>query len=199
MIRMWRTFLPLLLLALLAGPAAAQFSDSFNFLKAVRDRDAAAAKTLLDKPGTTVVNTRDLGTGETALHIVTRRKDPPWMGFLLQHGANPDSRDKQGETPLTIAAGTGFTEGVRIMLAGKANIDGSNGRGQTALFRAVQARDVATVKLLLELGANADIAETQTGLSARDLAASDPRAGPIGKLLADAPRRQKAATTGPTL
>jgi ankyrin repeat protein len=198
MIRKWRTFLSLLCLALLAGPAAAQFSDSFNFLKAVRDSDAPAAKALLDKPGTTVVNTRDLGTGETALHIATKRKDPPWMGFLLQHGANPEFRDKQGETPLTIAAGANFPDGVRILLAGKANIDGSNSRGQTALFRAVQARDINTVKLLLELGANPDIAEIQTGQSARDLALNDPRAGPIGKLLADAPRRTKASGAGPS-
>ncbi|MDW8415289.1 MAG: ankyrin repeat domain-containing protein [Thermaurantiacus sp.] len=187
------------ILALTGLPAAAQFSDSYNFLKAVRDRDGPAAKALLDKPGTTVVNARDFSTGETGLHIATRRKDVPWMAFLLQHGANPDVRDRAGETPLTLAAGTGFTEGVRILLAGRAGIDVPNGRGQTPLFLAVQARDVPTVRLLLDQGANPDIAETQTGLSARDLAANDPRAGPIARLLAEAPRREAKGAPGPRL
>jgi ankyrin repeat protein len=194
-----RRLAALLFLLWLAGPAAAQFSDSYNFLKAVRDRDAAAAKTILDKPGGTIVNTRDLSTGETGLHIATRRKDPPWMGFLITNGANPDIRDGEGELPITIAASTGFTEGVRLLLIGRANVNRTNARGQTALFRAVQARDLETVKLLLERGADADLVEFQTGLSARDLAAQDPRAGPIGKLLAEAPQRQKPKVAGPSL
>ena len=56
-----------------AAPAAAQFSESFNFLKAVKDKDGAKATEILDKPGNTVVNTRDTDTGETGLHIVTNK------------------------------------------------------------------------------------------------------------------------------
>ena len=38
--------------------ASAQFSDSYNFLKAVRDRDGSKATDLLSKPGTVIVDTR---------------------------------------------------------------------------------------------------------------------------------------------
>ena len=50
---------------MLAGavPAAAQFSDGYNFLKAVRDRDVQKAKALIDKPGSTLVNSRDVTSG----------------------------------------------------------------------------------------------------------------------------------------
>lgn len=49
-----------------ATPAAAQFSDSYNFIKAVKDRDVNKAIELADQPGTTVVNTRDADTGKPA-------------------------------------------------------------------------------------------------------------------------------------
>jgi hypothetical protein len=188
-----------LLLVLLAAPAAAQFSDAYNFLKAVKDREVLAAKQLMDKPGSIVVNTRDRDSGEAALHIVTKRRDTPWMGFLLQNGADPNIRDKEGNTPLILAAQAGFFEGVRLMLAGKASVDLVNARGQSALFKAVEARDVQSVRLLLDEGADPDLPEHQTGQSARDLAAADPRAGQVGKMLAEAPRKAKKAVAGPTL
>ena len=52
-----------------AAPATAQFSDSYNFLKAVREANGDEAMKYLNKPGAPVLNTRDPSTGETALHI----------------------------------------------------------------------------------------------------------------------------------
>jgi len=180
------------------GPAAAQFTDSFNFLKAVRDRDALKAKSFLDKPGSTVINARDLDTGDTALHIVTRRRDTPWMGFLLQNGADPNARDRAGETPLMVAARLGFVDGVRLMLAVRAQVDAANPRGETPLMIAVMNRDPVVARLLLDAGADPDRPDNVTGLSARDHAARDARAGPVGRLLAEAPRRDRRAVAGPT-
>jgi hypothetical protein len=182
-----------------AAPAAAQFSDAYNFLKAVKDREVLTAKQLMDKPGSIVVNTRDRDTGEAALHIVTKRRDTPWMGFLLQNGADPNIRDNDGNTPLILAAQTGFFEGVRLMLAGKASVNLANARGQTPLFKAVEARDAQSVRLLLDEGADPDQPEHQTGQSARDLAAADPRSGQVGKMLAEAPKKAKKAVAGPQL
>ncbi len=194
-----RSLVPALLVALAAAPAAAQFSDAFNFMKAVRDRDVLAAKGLIDKPGSVVINARDRDSGDTALHIVTRRRDAPWMRFLIEAGADVNARDREGNTALIIAAQTGFTDGIRLLAAFKANPNLANARGQTAIFRAVQLRDAATVELLLAMGADPDIAEHQTGMSAREIAAADPRAGAVAKLLAEAPQRARRPVSGPTL
>lgn len=182
-----------------AGPAAAQFSDGYNFLKAVRDKDVLKAKALIDKPGSTIVNARDLTSGETALMIAIRRKDTPWMGFLLENGADPNLKDAQGDTPLIVAAMNGFPEGVRVMLLAKAQVDGTNGRGETALIKAVLMRDAPSVRLLLQAGADPDRTDNQTGLSARDYAARDIRSGPIAKALAEAPKKGASKSMGPSL
>lgn len=187
-----------LAVAAVAAPASAQFSDSYNFLKAVRDKEVLKAKQFLDKPGSVLVNTRDKDSGETALHIVVKRRDVPWIAFLLQQGADPNVRDSQGNTALNLAAGQGFADGVRVMLLGRANPDLPNGRGETPLIRAVQLRDPASARMLLDAGADPDRTDSAAGLSARDYAAQDRRGGPLSKLLAEAPRKTARAVAGPT-
>ena len=96
---------------IVAPPATAQFSDSYNFLKAVTDRKGEEVEKFLGEPGTVIINTRDSSTGRTALHIVIERRDSTWLGFLLQRGANPNLADKKGTTPLMLATQLGFVEG----------------------------------------------------------------------------------------
>jgi hypothetical protein len=146
-----------------SGPAAAQFSDGYNFLKAVKDKDVLKAKSLIDKPGSTIVNARDLTSGETALMISIKRRDTPWMGFLLQNGADPNLKDAEGNTPLLVAAMNAFPDGVRVMLLAKAQVDGTNGKGETALIKAVHMRDAASVQLLLQAGADPDRTDNLVG------------------------------------
>ncbi len=188
-----------LVAAMPAAPAAAQFSDSYNFLKAVRDKDVLKAKGFLDKPGSVIVNTKDRDTGETALHIVTKRRDTPWMGFLLQNGADPNARDPDGNTPIILAASTGFADGVRVLIAGRAQVDAANNRGETALIKSVLVRDAPSARLLLDQGADPDRPDNLTGQSARDYAARDTRAGQLAKLLQDAPKKGPSKVTGPSL
>ncbi len=182
-----------------SGPAAAQFSDGYNFLKAVKDKDVLKAKSLIDKPGSTIVNTRDLTSGETALMIAIKRRDTPWMGFLLQNGADPNLKDAEGNAPLLVAAMNGFPDGVRVMLLAKAQVDGTNGKGETALIKAVHMRDAASVQLLLQAGADPDRTDNLAGLSARDYAARDIRSGPIAKALSEAPKKGAKKSMGPSL
>lgn len=199
-IRMWtRSSLALMTaLALLLPVAAhAQFSDSYTFLKAVRERDGDKATQMLNEPGSTIVNTKDITSGETALHIVTARRDLTWMGFLLQRGANPNARDKDGVTPLMLATNLRFVDGVETLLSRKAQVDATNNSGETALIRAVQLRDLAMVRLLLKNGANPDKQDTIAGQSARDYANGDFRNPQILEAITASDKDRKAGTNTP--
>ena len=159
------------MLAMMASPLAAQFqSDGYKFIKAVRDRDGNVATQMLDEPGSTIVNAREITSGETALHAVVQRRDLTWVKFLLQRGANPNIADKNGVYPLQIAAQLGFIEGVERLIQGGADVDVSDVTGETPLISAVHRRDLKLIELLVENGAKADRTDN-SGRSARDYAA----------------------------
>jgi ankyrin repeat protein len=181
------------------GVASAQFSDSYNFLKAVRERDGAKATEYVARPGSVIIDTRDQSTGETALHVVTRERDLNWMAFLLARNAKTDIRDGKGNTPLMLAAQIGFVEGAQLLIRRRAQVDLSNSGGETPLIRAVQNRDAAMVRALLLAGANPNKADTSAGLSARDYAARDRRSAAILRLIDETkPEKPGAAgTSGP--
>lgn len=184
------------IIATLAMPVAgnAQFSESYNFLKAVRDRDGEKVTSVLNKPGSgaVIINTRDPSTGEAAIHIVAKRRDTAWLSFLLAKGASPDLRDASGNTALMLAASIGFQEGISLLLDRNANVDLANSSGETPLIRAVQNRDLATARALLTAGANPAKSDTAAGLSARQYAERDPRAGAILAAINDAKPKAKA-------
>ena len=170
---------------MLAVPAAGQmtFSDSFTFLKAVKERDGDKVTALISEPGSTVINTRDRGSGEGALHYVVRGRDLNWLAFLLGKGARPDLASNRGDTPLTLAAQIGWLEGAELLLAKRASVDLGNGRGETALVLATQRRDLPMVRMLLARKADPKRADRVAGMSALDYAKQDPRAAAVLKLL----------------
>jgi len=152
----------------LAPPAAAQFySEGYEFLKAVRDRDGDAVTEMLNEPGTTVINARDITTGETGLHIAASRRDALWVRFLLQKGADPNIRDNKGLTPLQIAATLGEVEAVEELIKRGAQVDVADSQGETPLIAAVHQRNVPMVRRLLAQGASPD-RNDNSGRSARD-------------------------------
>jgi ankyrin repeat protein len=182
-----------------ALPAAAQhYSDSYTFLKAVKDRDAEKTTSLVSEPGTTVVNARDPGTGEGALHQLVRGRDYTWLAFLLSKRARPDLQNNKGETPLSLAAQIGWTEGAQLLLSQRASVDLANSRGETPLILATQARDIAMVRLLLSHGADPKKTDNVAGYSALDYAKRDNRAVPILRLF-EAKQAPAAPVAGPKL
>lgn len=156
------------LAAVLAVPAAAQFqSEGYKFLEAVKEREGDDATDMLNKPGSTIVNTRDITSGDTGLHIVVARSDVLWIRFLLQRGADPNIRNKKGITPLQLATSMGFTEGVEALIKGGASVNVSDQTGETPLIAAVHSRNVGLVRVLLDKGADPDHYDN-SGRSARD-------------------------------
>ncbi len=176
-IRMLSLALAALMVAVMAlpGPVQAQFSDSYKFLEAVRKKDGTAATALLDKGSSSLINTRDLTSGNTALHIATTRRDLTWMQFLVAKGANVNTPNVKGETALVVAVNLGFNEGAELLIGNGAAVDARNRTGETPLITAVHNRNVGLMRLLLKAGADPDRADN-SGRSSRDYAALDPKA-----------------------
>ena len=169
---MRKLIVPLFALAslALAVPAPAQFmSDGYKFLEAVRKKDGTAVTDALDEPGPTLINTRDVTTGETGLHIVTNRRDLTWMQFLIAKGANVNLRDVKGVTPLVAAVNANFIEGAELLVSKGARLDESNNAGETPIITAVHNKNIALMRILLKAGADPDRADN-SGRTARDYA-----------------------------
>lgn len=186
-------------LGLAHEPAQAQFRGGYAFLQAVDNRDGNKATDAL-KGDPSLINTRHPDNGETALAIVTKRRDITWVRFLLGKDADPSIADRQGVTPLMHAALLNFTDGAQTLLDSKAPVDQTNRRGETALILAVQSKNIAMVRLLVRSGANPDKADHVAGMSARDYAKRDDRTGQIIAILntkTDAPAREFGPNIGP--
>jgi len=153
---------------LIAGPARADFSDGYKFLEAVKKKEGDKVEEALMK-SSGIVNSKDITTGETALHIVTARRDLTWLNYLIAKGANVNGADDRGRTALELAVNLGWREGATVLLEQKASPDPSNDAGETPLIFAVHRKDANMMKALLEAGANPDRSDN-SGRSARDYA-----------------------------
>lgn len=154
----------------LGAPVAAQtYSDGYQFLQAVEKNDVDKADELLGKPGSVLINSRDLSTGRTGLHIAADRRDVVWLVYLLNRGANPNIADNRGVTPLMRASQLGFFDGVQHLVTKGARVDAANSTGETPLILAVHRRDTGMMRVLLRAGADPDRTDN-SGRSARDYA-----------------------------
>src|SRR5437868_7717688 len=187
------------LAACIAAPLAAQsFSEGYTFIKAVRERDGPTVERILAIPGSTAINVRDGNTGETALHILVRGRDAAWLGYMLGHGARPDTTDREGNTPLILAAQVGWLDGADVLLGRRANPNLGNSRGETPLIFAVQRRDMPMVRLLLQNRANPNQTDHVSGNSPIDYARQDSRATAILRILEGTRQPSAPQIAGPS-
>lgn len=186
---------------LFAAPAQAQYSDQYLFLKAVKEKDGDKIVELLSTPGSTLVNSRDLSSGETGLHIAVARRDVLWVRFLIQQKANPNIRANNGATPLVLAAQLGFIDGVQALVDANAQVDIPNSTGETPLIAAVHKRDVQMMRVLLKAGADPERTDN-SGRSALDYARLDGQSSQLVKEIENnqkpAEEREGARTYGPS-
>lgn len=184
----------------LALPTQAQFSTSYKFLEAVRKKDGKEVTDMLEVPGSTLINTKDVSTGDTPLHIVVARRDLTWMQFLIAKGANVNARNNKGETPLQLASNFGFSDGAELLVKLGAKVDEPNATGETPLIAATHRKDAALARVLLRAGAN-PARNDNSGRSALDYATLDGRGNPVLTEIENAAKagmgKSKNATYGP--
>jgi len=182
-------------------PAVAQFVGAgYKFLDAVRKKDGEEVEKVLGAtPG--MVNTRDVTSGETALHIVTQRRDVTWLAFLLAKGANPNARSDKGMSPLGIAVSLDWADGVETLLSrGARPNDPSGATGETPLIAAVHQRSIELVRLLVSAGAD-PLRADNSGRNARDYAELQGKDSPVWEAIdtaAKAAAARRKQTYGPS-
>jgi ankyrin repeat protein len=202
--RFARFILPALAAAMLPAVLAhaQSYSPGYTFLKAVKDKDGAKVLDMLKQPGSTLMDSRDITSGESALHIVVERRDLTWLNFLLGKGANPNTRDNKGVTPLVLASQIGFVDGVEALIRKGAKVDIPDSTGETPLISAVHKHDVTTMRLLLRAGADPDRADS-SGRSARDYATLDGKDSVLLQEIDNSARpaseREGASSYGPSI
>jgi len=112
------------------------------------------------------------GTGGTALLAAANSRNPRAVALLLDLGADPNAATKKNETALHNAATAGVEESVHLLLAKGAKVNISDDRGYSALMYAAasESRNAASVKMLLDKGADVNCAgegETPRSLAAK--------------------------------
>lgn len=97
---------------------------------------------------------------------VAQISEPPAMIFwalsntnilqaLLDAGANPNIKNNDGRTPLSVAVENGSLEAVKLLLAAKADPNG--GTCDAPLLGAINKQDITSAELLLQAGANPNL------------------------------------------
>jgi uncharacterized protein len=123
-------------------------------------------------------------TPDAALYSASAQGATAVVRDLLAGGANPNSQNAGGWTPLMIAAAERHPDTVIVLLDAKANPNLRNRLGRTALMFASSYGQDAIVARLLAAGANPNnVPDDTTGWTALIAAASAGHAGTVETLL----------------
>lgn len=121
--------------------------------------------------------------GTTTLHWAVHAQDLSQVVALLKGGADPNSRNDYGATPMTVAAEHGDFPIMRALVRAGGDIESANAEGQTLLMAVARTGRTDTAKLLLDKGANVDAREHWGGQTALMWAAAQRQPAMIRLLL----------------
>ena len=98
--------------------------------------------------------------GSLALYLAVNREDPDIVELLLNHGAYPNGKVDEGDTPLHSAIPVNSyrppdTGVIQLLLEKGADVNAKNDSGNTPLHKAMELPYLDIVQLLLEWGADA--------------------------------------------
>lgn len=95
--------------------------------------------------------------GEIALAYVVIENYLDAARFLLDAGADINTRDMSADTPLMRAAQLGYQEMAALLLEREAEVNARNEDQETALFKAVRYGHIEICKMLIAAGADVQI------------------------------------------
>lgn len=110
------------------------------------------------------VNLRNASTGLTTLSLALEGNDTAMVKLLLEHGADPNAKLEDGDTPLMQAARSSNADIVALLLKHGAEADARHADyGYSALMLASNAGNLATVQHLLKAKVDPNAATTRIG------------------------------------
>jgi ankyrin repeat protein len=145
--------------------------DHLDFIKSLLDKAADPNARAIDSTETRTIFTMQwlYEDGATPFLRAAQSGDVTLMKLLLAHGADPKIATRNGDTPLMVAAGIGWVEGVTSEASEKENfeavkmcldlgldVNAVDGDGRTALHGAAHKGRNAVVQLLVDHGAKLD-------------------------------------------
>jgi ankyrin repeat protein len=93
---------------------------------------------------------------DAALHRAASTGDLKGVQTAIEAGANPNSLDDYGRTPLHCAASAGQSTVIRALVAAGANTENASRSGFTPLMLAANTGEVAVLEALIAAGARTD-------------------------------------------
>nr|GMD00514.1 serine/threonine-protein phosphatase 6 regulatory ankyrin repeat subunit B-like [Ipomoea batatas] len=111
--------------------------------------------------GSGLDNVRFTAKGWTALHIAAAHDRTDEIERLVRANDSGalDCRDKEGKTPLFLAASKGHLGPAKVLASAGAQVDTRSIDGRTALYRAVVNGDCQMVEMLVEMGADPTVTD----------------------------------------
>lgn len=164
--KLYRSLLTGLLCPLLSGPlnhplsradARAQEAlapEQIHLIQACLQGDLKAAQAAL-QAGADLEATSGVAQA-TPLQLALYRDHLELVAFLLEQGADPRVKNRNGKSPLIIAANGGQFDLTRLLLKYPVGLESQDDLGQTALLAALSGGHLKVADLLLRAGARAD-------------------------------------------
>ncbi|XP_004862887.1 2-5A-dependent ribonuclease [Heterocephalus glaber] len=142
------------------GPMPSNFrratmENGHSLINAVKNKDVNQIEQLL-KIGASV-NFQEEEGGWTPLHNAVQGGSKDIVELLLDHGADPHQRKKNGATSFIIAGIEGNVELLRLFLSKGADVNEYDSNGFTAFMEAAEQGNAEALKFLYESGANVNL------------------------------------------